>query len=161
MVLLDENKNSLTVVKDTYHDKHHMIHMPKIVKGDKHNHGHTSQRPEFYLKLVLLGDAAVGKSSLAKGYRTHTCVSEGTMQGVRMGSNEYMDSITECSGRTVFIRLYDTAGKYFSPISGVITTRHFKMVLACDQWWPRTSGGRLRYAHAITHLLRNTDSAIL
>ena len=27
-------------------------------------------------------------------------------------------------------------------------------VLAGDQWWPRTSGGRLRYAHAITHLLR-------
>lgn len=134
MVLLDENKNSLTVVKDTYHDKHHTIHMPKIVKGDKHNHGHTSQRPEFYLKLVLLGDAAVGKSSLAKGYRTHTCVSEGTMQGVRMGSNEYMDSITECSGRTVFIRLYDTAGKYFSPISGVITTRHFKMVESVI-WW--------------------------
>ena len=23
------------------------------------------------------------------------------------------------------------------------------------QWWPRTSGGRLRFAHAITHLLRH------
>ena len=28
-------------------------------------------------------------------------------------------------------------------------------VLAGDQWWPRTSGGRLRFAHAITHLLRH------
>ena len=29
-----------------------------------------------------------------------------------------------------------------------------KTVLAGDQWWPRTSGGRLRFAHAITHLSR-------
>ena len=31
----------------------------------------------------------------------------------------------------------------------------FKNILAGDQWWPRTSGGRLRFAHAITHLLRH------
>ena len=30
-----------------------------------------------------------------------------------------------------------------------------EMLLAGDQWWPRTSGGRLRFAHAITHLLRH------
>ena len=30
-----------------------------------------------------------------------------------------------------------------------------KSLLAGDQWWPRTSGGRLRFAHAITHLLRH------
>ena len=28
-------------------------------------------------------------------------------------------------------------------------------ILAGDQWWPRTSGGRLRFAHAISHLLRH------
>ena len=28
-------------------------------------------------------------------------------------------------------------------------------VLAGDQWLARTSGGRLRFAHAITHLLRH------
>ena len=28
-------------------------------------------------------------------------------------------------------------------------------LLAGDQWWPRTSGGRLRFAHTITHLLRH------
>ena len=26
------------------------------------------------------------------------------------------------------------------------------MVLAGNQWWPHTSGGRLRLAHAITHV---------
>ena len=31
-------------------------------------------------------------------------------------------------------------------------------LLAGDQWWPRTSGGRLRFAHAITHLLRHRFS---
>ena len=29
-----------------------------------------------------------------------------------------------------------------------------RTLLAGDQWWPRTSVGRLRFAHAITHLLR-------
>ena len=28
-------------------------------------------------------------------------------------------------------------------------------ILAGDQWWPHTSGGRLRFAHAISHLLRH------
>ena len=28
-------------------------------------------------------------------------------------------------------------------------------VLAGDQWWPRTSGGRLRSVRAITYLLRH------
>ena len=32
---------------------------------------------------------------------------------------------------------------------------YLKIVLAGDQWWPRTSGGRLRFANAITHLLRH------
>ena len=30
-----------------------------------------------------------------------------------------------------------------------------RYILAGDQWWPRTSGGRLRFAHAVTHLLRH------
>ena len=38
--------------------------------------------------------------------------------------------------------------------TGVITL-WLEDVLAGDQWWPRTSGGRLRFAHAITHLLRH------
>ena len=29
------------------------------------------------------------------------------------------------------------------------------MVLAGDQWWPRTSGGRLRFVRTITYLLRH------
>ena len=28
-------------------------------------------------------------------------------------------------------------------------------ILADDQWWPRTKGGRLRFARAITYLLRH------
>ena len=28
-------------------------------------------------------------------------------------------------------------------------------VLAGDQWWPRTSGGRLRFLRAITYLFRH------
>ena len=28
-------------------------------------------------------------------------------------------------------------------------------VLAGDQWWPRTSGGRLRLAHVTTHVLHH------
>ena len=28
-------------------------------------------------------------------------------------------------------------------------------VLAGDQWWPRTSGGRLRFVRANTYLLRH------
>ena len=30
-----------------------------------------------------------------------------------------------------------------------------KIILAGDQRWPRTSGGRLRFARAITYLLRH------
>ena len=32
----------------------------------------------------------------------------------------------------------------------------WRPVVAAYQWWPRTSGGRLRFAHAITHLLRQS-----
>ena len=31
-------------------------------------------------------------------------------------------------------------------------------LLAGDQWWPHTSGGRLRLAHAITHVLQHKVS---
>ena len=31
----------------------------------------------------------------------------------------------------------------------------FNLVLAGDQWWLRTSGGRFRFARAITYLLRH------
>ena len=33
-------------------------------------------------------------------------------------------------------------------------------VLAGDQWWPRTSGGRLRFAYAVTQIC-DTDLACL
>ena len=111
MVFLDENKNSLTVIKDAYHEGQ-MVHIPSLVKSGKHHKYCPKQKPDFYFKLILLGDASSGKTSLAKRYQDHTWVSEDTMTGSRMGSNEYMDSVTECSGKTVFVRLYDTAGKY-------------------------------------------------
>ena len=34
-------------------------------------------------------------------------------------------------------------------------------VLAGDQWWPRTIGGRLRFARAITYLLHNRFSNLI
>ena len=112
MVLLDENKNSLTVVKDAYHEGQ-MVHIPNLVKSGKHHKQCPNQRPDFYFKLILLGDASSGKTSLSKRYQDHIWVSEESMRGSRMGSNEFIDSVTECSGKTVFIRLYDTAGKSF------------------------------------------------
>ena len=39
--------------------------------------------------------------------------------------------------------------------SNVTLLANILAILAGDQWWPRTSGGRLRCAHAITHLLRH------
>ena len=30
-----------------------------------------------------------------------------------------------------------------------------ELLMAGDQWWPRTSGSRFRYARAITYLLRH------
>ena len=39
--------------------------------------------------------------------------------------------------------------KYFNKIS------LGNMLLAGNQWWPRTSGGRLRLVHAIKHLLHH------
>ena len=40
--------------------------------------------------------------------------------------------------------------KLCSKLSSLTLT---KALLAGNQWWPRTSGGRLRFARAITHLL--------
>ena len=34
-------------------------------------------------------------------------------------------------------------------------TQIVKELLAGDQWWPRTSGGRLRVVRAVTYLLRH------
>ena len=34
-------------------------------------------------------------------------------------------------------------------------THYNYTLLAGDQWWPRTSGGRLRFEHAVMHLLRH------
>ena len=36
-----------------------------------------------------------------------------------------------------------------------------KTLLADDQWWPRTSGGRLRFARAITYLLHHRFGSFL
>ena len=47
------------------------------------------------------------------------------------------------------------AFKHNNELSQKIYTAKTHSVLAGDQWWPRTSGGRLRFAHAITHLFRH------
>ena len=41
------------------------------------------------------------------------------------------------------------------PLNDCDTNDLLAPLLAGDQWWPRTSGGRLRFAHAPTHLLRH------
>ena len=63
---------------------------------------------------------------------------------------------------------YLNAETFQSRQSAVLTSRQWrhrchqrtesKMLLAGDQWWPHTSGGRLRSARAITYLLRHRIS---
>ena len=40
-------------------------------------------------------------------------------------------------------------------VANALVTSGFDTLLAGDQWWPRTSGGRLRFIRAITYLLRH------
>ena len=115
MVLLDENKNSLTIVKDHFHTAQRMVPLVLTEKDVKHNKVPTTQRPDFYLKLIVLGDAGVGKTSLSQSYRSHNCLKSQPWNGKRTRSTEYLDSITQRSGKTIFIRLYDTAGNYNWP----------------------------------------------
>ena len=112
MVLLDENRNSLTVVKDSYQTARPMVFLSSVGKEGKHNKGQLSETPDFFFKFILLGDASVGKTSLAKSFRIHTYVCTDTLTEKRRSSTEHMDSIIQWSGNTIFTRLYDTAGKY-------------------------------------------------
>ena len=51
-------------------------------------------------------------------------------------------------------------GLWQSQVQGKLKERidYMSTVLAGDQWWPRTSGGRLRFVRAITYLLRPSQN---
>ncbi|XP_052228766.1 uncharacterized protein LOC127842982 isoform X2 [Dreissena polymorpha] len=69
--------------------------------------------PDFYIRLVLLGDGGTGKSRLAKRFSCNTCRSafKKIPSSVDLKSFEYVDRIIKRENHVVLARLYDTAGQ--------------------------------------------------
>lgn len=78
------------------------------------------QKPDYYFKIVLLGDIGTGKTKLANRFSCEACnnnktsyVQNPAVVGGGIKIVEYVDRIIEVSDKHVLARLYDTAGTCF------------------------------------------------
>lgn len=71
--------------------------------------------PDFYLKLVLLGDLRTGKTRLMEAFCCKACeaVYQGRQSFKYFKMVEFVDLTIQISQNKVLIRLYDTAGRSF------------------------------------------------
>lgn len=72
------------------------------------------ERPDYYFKLVLLGDAGSGKSTLANVFCCNACraVYQKRPSDPNSKTVEYVDRIIRAKDKSVLARLYDTAGRF-------------------------------------------------
>jgi Cdc6-like AAA superfamily ATPase len=72
------------------------------------------QKPDYYFKIVLLGDCGTGKTNLANKFSCEACSKTSYVQKPDVGGGvklvEYVDRVIEMSDKHVLARLYDTAG---------------------------------------------------
>ncbi|XP_045172479.2 uncharacterized protein LOC123534336 [Mercenaria mercenaria] len=92
------------------------------------------QKPDYYFKLLLLGDCGTGKTSLANKFSCDACSKANYVQKPAVGdvkTVEYVDRVIEVSDKHILARLYDTAGqeKYRSLTASYYRGAHGCLVL--------------------------------
>lgn len=92
-------------------------------------------RPDYYFKLVLLGDAGSGKSTLAREFSCNACraVYQKRPSDTDTKTVEFVDRIITCRKKNVLARLYDTAGRFGYFV--YIPIKHFNLTLSIALRW--------------------------
>ena len=121
------------------------------------------ERPDFYFKLVLLGDAGSGKSTLAQVFSCSACraVFQKRPSDTDTKTVEYVDRIITASHKNVLARLYDTAGK-FSVSIGLVIVR-FNICFFLNSWynghWSKQWNSSSKQFDQVLHFLSLTCTA--